>query len=61
MIKKKKDEDLDFEDEITEYHHLPDLDPMKEHVPDRKCWCEPQMTYKNPDTGNEIWIHNLTQ
>ena len=61
MIKKKRDEDLNFPEEITEFHHLPDLDPQKEHLADKECWCLPLMTYKNPETGNEVWVHNLTQ
>jgi hypothetical protein len=60
MIRKKKNEDLDFEDEITEFHQLPNLD-SKEHVPDVSCWCIPKVIYKNPESGNEIWLHNLTQ
>ena len=60
-IKKKIDEDLNFPDEITEFHHLPDLDSNREHIADRVCWCDPVMVYKNPETGNEVWAHNLTQ
>lgn len=59
-IKKKRDEDLDYEDEITEYHRLPDTD-FKGHDADPDCWCKPRCTYKNPETGNEIWTHNLIQ
>jgi hypothetical protein len=61
MIRKKKDEDLNYPDEITEFHQLPDLDPSKEHVADKTCWCEPSLQYKNPETGNELWVHRLTQ
>lgn len=59
-VKKKREEDLNYAEEIIEYHRLPDTD-YKEHVPDIKCWCEPQCTYKNPQTGYELWLHNLTQ
>lgn len=61
MIKKKRGEDLDFPEEITEFHHLPDLDQNKEHIADEACWCQPRLSYKNPETGNEVWVHNLTQ
>lgn len=23
-----------------------------------KCWCEPNMTYKDAVTGDEVWLHN---
>lgn len=59
-VRKKKDEDLDYEDEIIEYHRLPD-DDYKEHKPDAECWCVPKCTYKNPESGYELWLHNLIQ
>jgi hypothetical protein len=32
------------------------------HVTDgTKCWCEPELDYKDPDTGAEVWIHRGKQ
>lgn len=59
-VKKIKDEDLEYEDEIYIYHVTPDYD-WREHITSEKCWCEPTLQYKNPETGNEVWIHKLTQ
>lgn len=55
-VKKIKDEDLDFPDEIDVFHVLPDQDGY-EHELSEKCWCIPSLNYKNPELGNEIWIH----
>lgn len=28
------------------------------HVTDgSQCWCNPEMTYKDPDNGAEVWVH----
>jgi hypothetical protein len=33
-----------------------------EHVTDgSSCWCDPELDYKDPDTGAEVWIHRGTQ
>jgi hypothetical protein len=33
-----------------------------EHITDGSpCWCEPELDYKDPDTGAEVWIHRETQ
>jgi hypothetical protein len=59
-VKKSRDEDLNYEDEIILYHRLGYLD-SKEHIESETCWCEPQLVYKNPENGNEVWLHNLLQ
>ncbi len=30
------------------------------HFPSEECWCEPELTYFNERTGNEIWTHKGT-
>ncbi len=33
-----------------------------EHVTDGSpCWCNPEMGYRDPDTGAEVWIHRREQ
>lgn len=35
---------------------------MKEHITDGKpCWCNPELNYKDPETGAEIWVHKELQ
>lgn len=58
-IKKVKDEDLNFADEINIFHVVPDDCPDK-HEASINCWCEPVLKYKNPETGNEVWDHRYT-
>lgn len=31
------------------------------HVDSKHCWCCPQLDYKDPDNGNEVWTHNTIQ
>jgi hypothetical protein len=26
-----------------------------------KCWCDPELDYKDPNTGVEVWIHKDLQ
>jgi hypothetical protein len=59
-IKKNREEDLDYEDEIEVFHVLPAEDYCG-HVASKGCWCNPILNYKNPETGNEVWSHNLIQ
>jgi len=30
----------------------------REHEASENCWCHPILDYKDPDTGNEVWVHN---
>ena len=33
-----------------------------EHITDgRPCWCEPELDYKGPETGAEVWVHRRAQ
>jgi hypothetical protein len=45
------------------YYTAPLRQPLTdEHVTDgTKCWCEPELDYKDPDTGAEVWIHRGKQ
>lgn len=31
---------------------------LREHQTSEHCWCHPTLEYKDPDTGNEVWVHN---
>jgi hypothetical protein len=34
----------------------------REHVTDGSpCWCNPELDYRDPDTGAEVWIHRREQ
>lgn len=34
----------------------------RQHVTDGSvCWCNPTLTYKDPDTGAEVWVHQEPQ
>ena len=41
----------------------PEQKPVaREHVTDSsKCWCDPELDYKDPDTGVEVWVHRSKQ
>ena len=32
-----------------------------EHISSPDCWCEPELDYKDPDTGAEVWVHRGLQ
>ena len=38
-------------------------EPVKrEHITDGSpCWCNPELNYKDPETGAEVWIHQEPQ
>ena len=38
-------------------------EPVKrEHITDGSpCWCNPELNYKDPETGAEVWIHKEPQ
>lgn len=41
---------------------LTDVQQEPEHITDgRPCWCEPELDYKDPETGVEVWVHRRTQ
>jgi len=31
------------------------------HKDNEKCFCSPELHYKDPDNGNEVWVHNYIQ
>ena len=31
------------------------------HVESKHCWCHPYLEYKDPNNGNEVWVHNEIQ
>ena len=37
------------------------MDETREHEPTPDCWCEPELVYKDPDTGAEVWLHREIQ
>jgi hypothetical protein len=44
-----------------------EIDPLtgeayREHITDGSpCWCNPELNYRDPDTGTELWIHRREQ
>jgi len=30
---------------------------MPEHINTRNCWCNPELDYEDPETGNQVWVH----
>ena len=34
---------------------MPDWGP--EHIAWVECWCEPRLSYRDPDTDGEVWVH----
>lgn len=38
-------------------------EPVKrEHITDGSpCWCNPELNYKDPETGAEVWVHKEPQ
>ena len=35
--------------------------PKLEHEISKDCWCEPYLDYKDPETGEEVWVHGRLQ
>jgi hypothetical protein len=34
----------------------------REHITDGSpCWCNPELNYRDPETGAELWIHRREQ
>lgn len=36
-------------------------DRPREHISSPNCWCEPELDYKDPGTGAEVWVHRSMQ
>ena len=32
-----------------------------EHISSPECWCHPELDYKDPETGAEVWVHRRMQ
>lgn len=32
-----------------------------EHISSPECWCHPELDYKDPETGAEVWVHKELQ
>lgn len=47
---------------VVRSHALPPTDDgAREHELTPDCWCEPELTYRDPDTGGETWTHRRVQ
>ena len=34
----------------------------REHITDGSpCWCNPELNYRDPETGAEVWVHRREQ
>lgn len=40
------------------YHVIPS---DREHIDSPECWCQPELDYKDPYSGNEVWVHREVQ
>ena len=34
---------------------------LSQHVDSPDCWCEPELNYEDPDSGNRLWVHRERQ
>lgn len=32
---------------------------VKDHILSPDCWCRPRRTFKDKETGAEVWVHHL--
>jgi hypothetical protein len=39
--------------------HVVPLD--REHFESKDCWCQPELHYKDEETGVEVWTHREIQ
>jgi hypothetical protein len=46
------------EADIPQNHVMPSGNDHADHP---ECWCEPQLEYRDPETGNEVWVHRRLQ
>lgn len=40
---------------------LPSGQPREHITNGTPCWCHPELNHKDPDTGNEVWVHKEPQ
>lgn len=51
---------FEFECSAEPIHVYPTGDEKPHDTSSRgQCWCKPRLNYVNPDTGCELWVHNL--
>lgn len=43
--------------EPVRVHVVPTFPCEPEHAPDIGCWCEPELTHRDPETDGEVWTH----
>lgn len=46
-------------DQMVNRYHVMKTD--ENHTDTPVCWCEPELIYKDPDNGNEVWLHREVQ
>jgi len=34
---------------------------MPPHVDSPDCWCSPKMTYEDPVSGSQVWVHQYPE
>ncbi len=50
------------EAEVTEVHHeIPAATGQPEHALSPRCWCDPQLTSFDTETGVQLWLHRWLQ
>ena len=37
------------------------VDRTREHISSPDCWCEPELHFKDPETGAGVWVHKEFQ
>jgi hypothetical protein len=52
----KPSDESESSDEVTVFHVMPEDDSV-EHYESPSCICEPDLDYKDPRNGNEVWVH----
>ena len=45
-------------DEMPRIHVTPLFDGSP-HIAMPECWCEPELSYEDPLTGGEVWVHHV--
>ena len=45
-------EDTDTISDESPWYYYPN------HLNSVHCWCDPILEYEDPDSGNQVWVHN---
>lgn len=53
MTTQIQDESAESIPTVSEVHYL-----GKDHEMSPQCWCFPRLEFKDPETGNEVWVHH---